>query len=241
MNTTRIADSDSEHPGDHETLLQAAFAADPSHDDARWSVIRNCPTCAQRLRALEATQRLLDSAGQDRDAVLRRLVDAGPTPGEDLVAPFVRNKLAAERASGARPLLSFRAWAATAAAAALVIGWFARQWITRSESSARGVLLGDQSDAGLSPSGDVTSFLPFEWRLELPPGGSFTLTIWDRAIDDPEQPLSRMTKLKENKAWIAGETVASWPIEIGWQVEARDATGVPVGAPRRAYARLRRP
>jgi len=235
----------SDHPDRHEQLLQAALGGDLPRGDARWRTLRDCADCAARLEQYDRLQGLLDEAGRDQAAVLRAAAQAHDAPGVEDVAPFVRAKLAEQRARKPGRLLSFRAWAAAAAAVALIVGWFERQRSARSDSDqgspGGGVLLGGQKLSAVHPEGDVSNYLPFEWSLPLPPGGSFTLTVWDSATGDPEQPLSTMKNITEQKAWIAAETVAGWPDRIGWQVQALDATGVAVGSPRLVYAVLKRP
>lgn len=230
-----------EHAPGHEAALRTVL--EPDHGDAEHAlrIVTGCSQCSEELQKLTELRGWLDEAGANQRAVIgraRRAMESGQSaPGVELVAPFVRERLAQLQPRRSR-LRRLAPLAAAAAALLVMLGWLVRSWFPRDQASGDGVLLGDHSTDGLDPSGEVSEYAAFRWpKLLLPPGGSYSLRVWDAIEDDPERALFSRDSLKENECRIEPATLATWPEHIGWEVQARDATNFDVGAPRRAYAK----
>lgn len=238
--TTRPA---GEHDLQHEHWILTALELEPGDPAQARHATESCTQCADDLQRFDELRQLLDEAGASQSETLaqvRRALRAGdPAPGEELVAPFVRAKLG--QAAPRRPRLRLLApLAAAAAAAAVLLGWLMRSKFPLADDHGRGVMLGEHSDKGLSPAGEVREYGPFRWPMQRPPGGSFNLRVWDAREDDPRRALYIRERIEENEVCIEAADLAKFPDAIGWDVQACDATGQDVGAPRRAYAKRSR-
>ncbi len=235
----RAAEDGAGHDAQHERRLLTALELEPGDAAQARRAAESCAQCADELERFDGLRQLLDEAGASQRETLeqvRRAMRAGDAaPGDDLVAPLLRAKLA--QAAPRQPRLRLLApFAAAAAAAAVLLGWLMRSWLPFGDDHGRGVMLGEHADKGLSPAGKVREYAPFHWPMLRPPGGSFTLRVWDARDDDPRRALYSRERIEENEHWIEPATLAAFPDAIGWDVQARDVTGQDVGAPRRAYA-----
>lgn len=227
------------HDEQHERWMLTALELEPGDPAQARRSAEGCAQCADELQRFDELRQLLDDAGASQNETLeqvRRAMRAGESaPGEELVAPLLRAKL--EPLAPRRSKLRLVAPLATAAAAAAVLlGWLMRSWLPLDDDHGRGVMLGEHTDNGLSPAGEVREYAPFRWPMKLPPGGSFSLRVWDARGDDPRKAIYSRARIEENEHWIEPATLAVFPDEIGWDVQAFDATGQDVGAPHKAYA-----
>lgn len=232
--------SNCEHAPGHRTALRTVLELELGDALEAQDIVDGCPQCSDELHKLTDLRQMLDEAGASQRTVLgraRRALDSGQSaPGVELVAPFLR-----ERFAGLQPRRKrFRLLAPLVAAAAallVMVGWLVRSWFPRNDTPTGGVLLGDHNADGLSPNGEVTEYVPFRWpKLELPPGGSYSFRAWDPLEEDPSRVLRRLDSHKDNELWIERAELAAWPDRIDWEVQALDATGSAVSAPRRATA-----
>lgn len=229
-----------EHAPGHGAALRTLLELERGDTARAQGIVDGCQQCADELSKLADLRHLLDEAGASQRATLgraRRQSESGQSaPGVELVAPFLRERLAGLQPRRSR-LRLVAPLAAVAAALLVMVGWLVRSWFPRNETPGAGVLLGDHSDDGLSPSGEVTEYVPFRWpKLPLPAGGRYRFRVWDALEDDPQHSLISM-EIEEDDPWIDPATRASWPDAIGWDVQAQDATGVALGARLNAYAR----
>lgn len=236
------------HDAEHALRVREALA-DPG-GPAR-SALADCADCLRELDELRSLGLELDGAAALEREVLAEAGALGLGDGEALPVALgargqaVRGRQAAAGEPGGDP----RRWrsrrvgwsVALVAAAALAL------FVVRVASSPRRgepsgpplaagapdlVLDTDQaSPSGLRPRGAVPSFdRPFRW--DLAGDGWFLLRVYsdeDGALpDDP--PLVTSPRVHGSSwSWPAAVT-RGWPRRIRWEVQAFDATGLPIGA-----------
>jgi hypothetical protein len=201
-------------------MLRRLLTGDLSADDApARRAFEASPEAEGRWRELERTTRELDAEARERERVLAEVAGAAPDAHEDeLVESFAARLRAAAPARGAdheAPAVPRRGW--IVAAAAIFVVALALRHLGREREVAEPFELGPGSSE-CRPSGEVERYGRFEWDLELPPGGTYELSVWEASADDGA-PLVRV-ELGE-PFWDAVEL----PRRIHWQVSVLDAAG----------------
>ena len=214
-----------EHTPAHESLIQAVVAGDlgAASPQVRERA-ESCAECRRRLIGLDRVRELLDELAAERRETLASLDEGDDAPGRDRVAPFLRSKLAEREAGVARKRRGLQrgAWLAAAALVALLTGWLWSTQATRAPRRGEDRPLGEHGGAGLSPAGDAASFRRFAWELDLPPGGEYSLSVWDAASG---AELTNRPHLSKPECEFSEETIRPWPNKIRWRVTVLDATG----------------
>jgi hypothetical protein len=238
------------HTGDHEELLRAALAEGLAPDDARLKLrallkLRDldCAQCSSDFEGLLRTRDEVAAALADERATLAALERRSATRATASVGDFLRERFAelprpgplvgAGPAPGASPpgrteaaqrrvrLTRMSLLVAGAAAAVVCVGWLLRFLRADPANSRRAPLLGETSDAELSPRGPVAEYAPIRWNLTLHAGERFHLIVWGEGAQARGEPL--LDILCDENRWF-GDT-RTWPSKIRWQVQVVDASG----------------
>lgn len=238
------------HDAEHERRVREALLRPDGRSSA---ALDDCAQCRRELDELRWLSAELDGAAAlEREllAEAEALADAPDAPPPD--ARDARHECPANRAlpvedeRGAQRSLGRRiGWPAALAAAAALALFLARAPSLFRPSASAGpeaagasqeLVLGADGPAStdLGPSGAVPSFeVAFRWDLgSTADAGWFVLRVYSDEADarpgDP--PLATSPRLDQPLwSWPAGLT-RSWPRRIRWEVQAFDATGLPVGA-----------
>ncbi|QDU68639.1 hypothetical protein [Engelhardtia mirabilis] len=135
--------------------------------------------------------------------------ESTPSPGEEGVEDSDDER----REAGAPPWRTVIV--VVAAAAALLILPFV-DWAGDAPESVpqQPVFLGEEL-RGASPAGEVTSYARFEWDLELPPGWTFELRVYDDTPGSELNLLAAPPPLLES-SWNAPAVERDWPSAIRW-------------------------
>lgn len=191
---------------------------------------------------LSAIERSLQRAGQEQREDLAQIHSALPTAGEERsLAGFAQQMNADSLAgSGAAVRPSRVSMLPLAAAALLLIAlglWLERPDTKDDLTAPRTQVLGS-GVVCFAPTGAVSSYDPFLWSFDLPPGGSYDFAVYD---DKTGEPLLALKNLRQAK-WSRREALRdqasasrseagpeTWPEFIRWEVVALDATGNEVG------------
>jgi hypothetical protein len=236
MTTRNVHAHGHAHAREHELMLEAALAGDIESSDARLlERLHSCEECHTRYQELIAVRALLDDAGRDERDTLAAINYDREVPGSDRVAPFVRAMVAqrqARRTSWNRRTL---AWAASAAAGIVAVGWLVRWLMPRAEGPNE-VMLGASQGDEMTPNKAVREYEQLRWSLSVPPGGHCELRIWDVTHAGAPQLLVTKTALHASQWPDPPESTTSWPDKIRWEVRVFDATGTQIGAPHVANA-----
>lgn len=142
-----------------------------------------------------------------------------PTLAEQRVLSQLQ-ALAREPRAAAPPrahVLWLRAAASVAAVVLAWIGWLSWNRLGSDADSTNppDFALGPAM-ADLWPAGEVSEYNRFEWRADLPAGGSYELRIWDPAA--PERPLMLQKGLRESRWNPTAAQAAALPARIEWEV-----------------------
>jgi hypothetical protein len=180
-----------------------------------------------------ALDELADGASAGAPDGLKALARAGETAADrERMRAIVARAVSGSGGARARPRRLLPLLLAAALLAALGVGW----WLRRSPPAApRGPFLGGQGIAWVAPVDTVEAWGPFEWAAELPPRGTFTLTV--RGEDPAAAPLERVEGLREPRWTPDPATASAWPEVIEVIVEVIDPLNGAIGA---RAVRLRR-
>jgi len=202
------------HPPEHELLLARALAGESDSDLA--AQIEGCAVCRERLAALAAVADRLRTSGELQRSVLRDAQQRAGAPGEERVAAVVRPPAPAPARRAPR------VWARLAAAALVcALAWL--WWHSGTAPSRGDLFLGSEAAGELSPQGTVAEFGTFTWKADLPPGGSFRVSIFDASDTLHTKPLVRSDNLGQPSWTPTPQQLALLPDSIYWEVEVLDA------------------
>jgi len=230
------------HNEEHEALLEKVIVGDlPADAPEVLARTRACADCKIQLAEMLESVAALEREG----AWMRRGASPGPVPAESVPSAGEKRalaqlqSLAREQRATALPkarILWLRAALAMAAVALAWIGWAAWSRLgsdpngTSPPDFALGLAIRD-----LWPSAEVSEYNRFEWRAELPAGGSYELRIWDPSA--PERPLVHEKGLRESR-WIPTPAkAAALPAKIEWEVRAIGIDRQDLGAARARASR----
>ena len=232
---------------DEETLarLLELLALAPDPDRAlEGSELSGNPEAERLLAELRTIERRLDEsarAGRDEIAEAGRLEDV---PGEALVRPILerlnREAPAGEPLPGVRNAASRGErwlaptrlrWLGIAAAAALLVVWFARP-LFGPHRLPQDTLLG--SAAGLQAHWGPSGWT-FAWRIEPPPAGHFVVRIFapDAAGAGKGRTLAASPSIRTQEWSPEPESSAGWPDSVLWELEVYDGSSP---RPARSYS-----
>jgi hypothetical protein len=165
------------HDRAHDELLRLAICGDIPRDDPRLAQrLATCSECQRELSDQDELFGFLEDWGRAARRAKRDLAAGRRAPGSDLVARFVRERVA-ERRAAARP----RAWFPLAAAAALAVtaggAWLASERLAQ-DPRAPQTLLG-AGPLQLEVSYGALGLPTVTWSADLPPGGQYELRWLD--------------------------------------------------------------
>jgi hypothetical protein len=211
----------SKREGEIEGLLAQLIAGERREDEPQVRQLLSArPDLRERLARLRALAGRLDAIGAAGRAAVAEAHAQG-SPLESQVRPMLD---AASRVGPARA----RRVAAAAAAAALVLAALAFALLARTPARpTRDSTLGPAPGA-LQPRGAVAAFDRFSWNLPLPPAGTYVLRFFD-ATGAGERLLLEVDAGTRQQWSPSVEQRARMSARMRWEVEARDAAGVPRG------------
>ncbi len=219
-----------EHEEKREELLQRLLFEPEaeSADDVRAELAADAEL-RERADGLRAARETLKAAGDaERDAVFREAEGLADYPGRE------RAEETLERLTQPAPTSPRSVWPVViAAAAALLVGFFAYRVFFPSDEPKGDVFVGPES--ALSPSGEVEAYGTFTWDLPLLAGGTYEVRIWDDAEGASPDPW-KVVRYLEEATWTPEPD--SLPPRIRWDVRALDING-DVRASASAQASLR--
>ena len=231
-----------EEPGRDETLRRLlAGDLDPGREPARELLARS-PELARELAELRALEEGLAVVRREREAVLAEAAGAARSPEEDAIVARFRTRAGAGRSAGAVAPARTRPapWrAALAAAVLLAVLSSVVLLLRRAENPAGGPATLGAHDGCLAPEGEVEAWGSFRWDFDLPPNGSFELSISDATAGGAGDRVLVVEDLTERSwTWDPARDPAL-PARIEWSVLVLDGSGVPDGRGCRARAWLR--
>ncbi len=209
-------------------LFARAVRGELARDDAQLQEL------LQRRRDWSAAlDELADGVRRGAPDELKALARAGETAADrERMRAIVARTVSGASGPRARPRWVLPLLIAAALVAALGVGW----WFRRSPpAQPRGPFLGGQGITWVAPVDTVEAWGPFEWAAELPPRGTFTLTV--RGDDPAAALLAHVEGLREPR-WTPDPAAArAWPEVIQVTVEVIDPQHGAIGA---REVRLRR-
>jgi hypothetical protein len=182
--------------------------------------IRECPTCRQELEDLTRVQQELGETGRQE----REILAAATTP-EPAALERVRRTLAPEMDAAPPPRIAPRILAALLAAAAFLIVIRMPALLVPREPAGVQFLSGTPLEVH-RPQGSVDGYPPFQWSGELPPGGSFVVTVWSEEPEGTWTVWARSPAL-QGTSWDGPPDPGTWPGKISWEVMVHDVNGNP--------------
>lgn len=201
----------------------------------RQRVVPGSERVAPLLRALAAERPHLALVAEDRAPVAgEAALDGEPALDSELIEAPLPNPLHAlplhalprgPKRTFSRPLI---VGVASAAAGIVAVGWFVHSLLPQQPEETRETVLGSETDSGMSPSGAVREYTPLSWKLGLPPGGRFELTVWDDRPDAAPEPLVKPELWYRNERFFPPEQTRLWPDRIRWRVRVIDASGTQI-------------
>ena len=217
---------EAQHTAEHESLLEE-FVVDPTGpeaDELRRSLM-TCPHCRLEVERFEDLLADLDDAGFFERGVLRE--------SRTVTESWLGKRLGVDVPGDPEPGSGWRRTAVLFAAAAAVLLVLRLSGVGVPESAGAPVFLGAETNAEMTPSGEVDTYgALFRWNLELPTEGYYVVNVYDvtAATGDEFTPLATSPRVRISQCTWSSSEVAGWPDRIRWEVWAFDAGGNLVGS-----------
>lgn len=191
---------------------------------------------------LSAIEFRLQRAGQEQREDLAQIPSTLPTAGEERSLAGFAQQMHADSRSGngelARPSRVSMLPLAAAALLLIALGLWLERSNTPGGLAAPGTQVLGSSVVCLAPTGAVSSYDPFLWSFDLPPGGSYEIAVYDDKTGEPLLALKNLRQAKWSRREASQALSAAsrseagpqtWPEFIRWEIVALDATGNEVG------------
>jgi hypothetical protein len=150
---------------------------DPERDPAR-TMLAESEELQGELAELRGVEARLEGGARERDLVLAAAARAVPTPAEDAAVSAFRARAGAPEPALPRTRRRYGPVLLAAAALLAVATWVV---VGRQRAENRPLprtTLGPGAGC-ITPAGEVEAWGTFQWNFDLPPNGSFELSIFD--------------------------------------------------------------